>query len=374
MRIGMLMFVIIDSAFFFQGLLAMEEKGEKFIQPTKLPDYYREKESVIRVWPMAVDEHGRNVLHDIARQATITKAHLENALKLLQEKKADPCMQDDYKNTPAHYAAINGNQELLFLLLNHGACAETVDGAGKKLEELTKDTHVKEILQLCTIPDAEAQRNPDINIDMLNVCQRVFIAKEKFPHTHYYFFNHVSPFARDAFRKYTALHCALLLQAFKGEFQMLLDRGASPDAQDSLGFSVLARALEREAPVEVVFALLKKNASLAIATLSGTSISHLVLYVRDVAVTRSVNDAIINNIDAYRKIIAHCKEQGDSDMALDQERKLASEFVCPFCEKLDDGSLEFINDQCGHLLCKKCKEEFKGICPWCPQCKFDYVH
>jgi len=205
-------------------------------------------------------------------------------------------------------------------------------------------------LQLCTIPDRSA-KSPKYftDVDILTVFQRVFVAKEKSPNTYEYFFNHVSVYARDELNKYTSLHCAVLLKAYE-EFYKLLARGGRPDARDCIGFSVLARALEQEAPVDIVESLLKREDSLPIPTLSNARIIQLAINVKNPALRVVVNDAIINNIEAFRQVIEHLEKQGSPEMAAEQEELLASCFACPFCEKPAGGPFKFIQVQSGGPL------------------------
>lgn len=372
MRVCVLAGIIVDSVFFFSLSLAMEERVP-FVHNPKVPAYSANK--FLQGAPfVAVDAHGFNPLHDIARRETVPQSLFEDARTLIREERADPAAEDDYKNTPAHYAAVHGHRELLFMLLNaveaRGSTEkETIGELSKSLVTLASDPLSKEILQLCTVPKTVAIFKP-VDSDMLKVFQRVFVAKEKEPHTYQYFFNHVSVYARDAINNYSALYCAVLLKAI-GECQLLLERQAQPNLQDSLlKFSVLARAVEQGLPPAVAEDLIVHGAAVEAPTQSKATLLELVLAV-DPALRRIINDAIIKSIKVRRLAIRHYKVQGDTAIAAEQKKQLASDFACPLC-KGHAGTLEFINNKedCGHVLCKACREGQAGwgqTCPWCPQ-------
>jgi len=110
---------------------------------------------------------------------------------------------------------------------------------------LAKDLLGDEIIKVCSISNEDAKKKPDMPVDFIFVFQKVIHSKG--PNVYRFFFDHCSVYARDEVFKFTALHCAVLLKLWN-EASLLLKRGANPDAQDYLGFSVLARALDQEAP------------------------------------------------------------------------------------------------------------------------------
>lgn len=341
MYIRRLMIAGIYFMFNFSPVCAMYEKSGYCFHTAPLPCYrgcavFQER------CLNTIDEKNRNALHDLARHRTLTKPHIDNARKLLFDLFVDPNLQDFQKNTPAHYAAINGHRELLFLLLNHGGAAEAPDGNSKTIADLATDPLSKDVLQLCTVSDDDARKNPDTLVNILGTFQAVTNFQEKLPDMFEYFHKHVSVYLRVHYFRFTALHCAILLKLVN-EVPRLLGRGANADAQDYLGFSALTRSLEQESCEEVVAALLRSGASLTTQLKSRGTITRIMTRVKDQQLRLMINNAIIKQ----------------------QTKKNASDFVCPLCELPAKAPFEFVG-QCGHMLCIPCKKYFGKICPWCP--------
>jgi len=234
---------------------------------------------------------------------------------------------------------------------------ETLDR--KMVIALVKDLLGSEIINLCSISDEDAKKCPDIPVDICGVFQQIINSKR--PHLYRYFFDHVSVYARDEVWKYTALHGAVLLKLWE-EAHLLLKRGANPDARDYLGFSVLARALEQDAPKEIIAALLQGGASLTTRLKAGASLAWVASRVKDAETRRIIYAAIIKHQEEkFENVIDHRNE------------KFVPDFECPVCNKKAYDPFEFINEKCGHVVCAPCKAKFKTMCPWCPAQKLQIL-
>lgn len=236
-------------------------------------------------------------------------------------------------------------------------------GGGETLDEniiiaLTKDMVGDEFVKLCSVPNDDAEKRTEMPFDIFQVVQKVVNQKAKMPNIYRYFFDHVSACAHDEILKFTVLHCAVLLK-LTDEVSLLLNRGANPDAKDYLGFSVLARALEQNAPKEIVVALLQSRGLLTTRLKSGASLARVASRVKNADVRKIV----------YAAIVEHQKKRLEYSVTHRNE-KFIPDFECPLCERKAHDPFEFIDDECGHVVCAPCKAEFKEICPWCPIQKY----
>jgi ankyrin repeat protein len=71
-----------------------------------------------------------------------------DTVKLLLDNKADIEARDDDGATPLFNAVLNGNTEIVRLLLEYGANKNIKDNKGKHLEDIVKPEKKEEILEL----------------------------------------------------------------------------------------------------------------------------------------------------------------------------------------------------------------------------------